>query len=116
MQELSLLAGQGLFFICYWFVLESLPSSSNGALAENGVETSGVSEPLETKQKIEKFVKATLGAQEDAIAAKEILGDELRRSEKDAYQPEAQEPDSNAAPGFTPVEKGKAGDLQTWQL
>ncbi|KAM3829167.1 dynein axonemal assembly factor 1 [Vipera latastei] len=84
---------------------ESLPSSSNGALAENGVETSGVSEPLETKQKIEKFVKATLGAQEDAIAAKEILGDELRRSEKDPYQPEAQELDSNAAPGFTPVEK-----------
>ncbi|KAL7978721.1 hypothetical protein Chor_013210 [Crotalus horridus] len=88
---------------------EALPSSSNGAVAENGVETSEVSEPLETMQKIEKFVKETLGAHKDAIAAKEILGDQLRRSEKDPHQQEAQEPELNAAPGLTPVEKGKVG-------
>ncbi|XP_015678435.1 dynein assembly factor 1, axonemal [Protobothrops mucrosquamatus] len=85
---------------------EALPSSSNGAVAENGVETSEVSEPLETKQKIEKFVKETLGAHKDAIAAKEILGDQLRRSEKDPHQQEAQEPELNVAAGLlTSVEK-----------
>ncbi|XP_070809205.1 dynein axonemal assembly factor 1 [Pituophis catenifer annectens] len=84
---------------------ETIPSSSNDAVAENGVEPSEVLEPLQTKQKIEKFVKDTLGAHEEAIAAEEILGDQSRRSENDPHQQEAQEAESNVAPGFTPVEK-----------
>ncbi|XP_058011028.1 dynein axonemal assembly factor 1 [Ahaetulla prasina] len=78
---------------------ETIPSSSNDAVAKNGVE------PLQTKQKIEKFVKNTLGAHEEAIAAEEILDDQSRRSENNPYQQEVQEAESNVAPGFTPIEK-----------
>lgn len=75
-------------------------------MAENGVEPSEVLEPLQTKRKIEKFVKDTLGAHEEAIAAEEILGDQSRRSENNPQQ-EAQEAESNVAPGYTSIEKGK---------
>ncbi|XP_013926268.1 PREDICTED: dynein assembly factor 1, axonemal-like [Thamnophis sirtalis] len=83
---------------------ETIPSSSNDAVAENGVEASDVLEPLQTKQKIEKFVQTTLGAHEEAIAAEEILGDQLR-SESNAREQEAQEEESKVAPGVTPFEK-----------
>lgn len=76
-------------------------------MAENGVEASDVLEPLQTKQKIEKFVQTTLGAHEEAIAAQEIMGDQSRRSESNPHEQEAQEEESNVAPGFTPFEKGK---------
>ncbi|ETE64649.1 Dynein assembly factor 1, axonemal, partial [Ophiophagus hannah] len=81
---------------------ETIPSSSNDAVAENGVETSDVLEPLQTKQKIEKFVKDTFGAHEEAIAAEEILGDQSRRSENNPHEQEAE---SKVAPGFTAIEK-----------
>ncbi|XP_007443017.3 dynein assembly factor 1, axonemal, partial [Python bivittatus] len=81
---------------------EKIPSSSNDTVAENGVETLGVLESLETKQKIEKFVIETMDAQEEAIAAAAILGDQLGRSENNPYQQEAQK---LVASGFTPIEE-----------
>ncbi|KAG8143906.1 putative Dynein assembly factor 1 axonemal protein [Naja naja] len=98
---------------------ETIPSSSNDAVAENGVETSDVLEPLQTKQKIEKFVKDTFGAHEEAIAAEEILGDQSRRAENNPHEQEAQEAESKVAPGFTAIEKetvyrfSTEGPLQT---
>uniref|UniRef100_A0A8C5RIF3 Dynein axonemal assembly factor 1 n=1 Tax=Laticauda laticaudata TaxID=8630 RepID=A0A8C5RIF3_LATLA len=84
---------------------ETIPSSSNDAVAENGVETSDVLEPLQTKQKIEKFVKDTFGAHKEAIAAEEILGDQSRRSENNPHEQEVQEAELKVAPGFTATEK-----------
>ncbi|XP_070616635.1 dynein axonemal assembly factor 1 isoform X2 [Erythrolamprus reginae] len=98
---------------------ETIPSSSNDAMADNGVETLDVLEPLQTKQKIDKFVKDTLGAHEEALAAKEILGDQSRRSENNPEQQEAQEAELNVVPDFTPIEKetvykfATEGPLQT---
>ncbi|XP_063168995.1 dynein axonemal assembly factor 1 isoform X2 [Candoia aspera] len=82
-----------------------MPSSSKETVAENGVEALAVLESLETKQKIEKFVKESMDAHEEAIAAATILGDPLGRSENNPHQQEAQEPAFNGASGFTPTEK-----------
>ncbi|KAH0619496.1 hypothetical protein JD844_000156 [Phrynosoma platyrhinos] len=58
-----------------------IPCPSNNTVTSNTVESLDTLENSETKQKIEKFVRESMDAHEESLAAAENLGDQLDRSE-----------------------------------
>ncbi|XP_061449671.1 dynein axonemal assembly factor 1 isoform X2 [Rhineura floridana] len=58
-----------------------IPSSSNNIVTSDTVKASSTLEELETKQKIEKFVKESMDAHEEVLVAKASSGDQPERPE-----------------------------------
>ena len=106
---MKLLLGALPFPFGHWPVLEA--TSSNISMADRTGEFPGPAERLETKQKIEKFVKESLDAHEEVLATTANSGNGLERPESACLgvcQQEARETSPNASSSTTPAEEGNA--------
>ncbi|KAJ7312037.1 hypothetical protein JRQ81_006369 [Phrynocephalus forsythii] len=83
-------------------------TSSNSSEAGSAVEPPGPAERLESKHKIEKFVKESMDAHEEVLAAAANSGNPLGRPEGTGLangQQEARAPCAKVSPSVTPAEE-----------